>query len=167
MVAQEIIDVLIVVDAASIAEQFPPGTVDSPTSVSAELIMLVVRQSNAIFGQGSKELSLKAQTLDTIRWRATSLTLDAAYDAMLYAFFALKGSDLISAPTPLLADVDSPLPNPDDPIGPGQQTIKDYFWSTVVERAGEATYAFHFMIAGRDGVPQGYYSWDPFVRISD
>lgn len=165
--APSIIDVLIAVDADTLVGRYPPGTADAPTMVDQPLIYMMVRQANGDFGQASKELKILASTEDVIRWRATSLSLNGDYSAIFYQFFALRGDDLISPPTPLLATVKTPLPNPAAPLQPGSQTIRSYFWETTVLQPGETTYAFRFMICGRGGAPAGYFAWDPFIKISE
>ena len=163
---QQIIDILMVIDADTIVAGYPPGTAAQPTSIDKPLIWLVVNQGNAVFGEGSKELKIKARTLDEVRWREATLSLNSASVGVLYKFFALRGDDLLSPPTPLLASVKTRLPNPADPTHPGSQVVQSYFWSTTVLQPGEVTYAFQFMIVDRDGAVQGYYAWDPFLAIT-
>lgn len=162
-----IIDVLIAVDADTILTAYPSGTADAPTSIDKPLIFMIVRQPNAVFGNGSKELKLSASVLDEIRWRAVSLSLGADNDALLYKFFALRGDSLLSPPTPLLAHVQTPLPDPQDPLHPTTQAIENSFWTTQVLQQGSVTYAFQFTISNRAGTPLGYYAWDPFITITD
>lgn len=162
-----IIDVLIVIDAETLVASYPPGAPGNPTSVDQPLIYLMVRQDDAVFGEGTKELKITAETEDVIRWRETTTSLDGAYTGMLYKFFALRGADLISPPVPLLAKVRTPLPNPADPLHPGSQELENYFWETTVLAAGETTYAFQFAVMDRAGRALGYFSWDPFIKISE
>jgi nematocidal protein AidA len=167
MEEQQIIDVLVVVDAETIIESYGKNTDPSnPTQVTAGLIYMITKQADVVSGNAGNELNFKARTLDVIRWRETTLSLSAAYDAILYGFVAAAGGDLISPPLPLLADVRTPLPNPADPTHPGAQTIKSYFWTSTVLAAGSVTYHFNFMIVDRDGVVQGYYWWDPFIQVT-
>jgi nematocidal protein AidA len=164
---QQIIDVLLVIDAQTIVGSYPPGTAANPTSIDRPLIFMMVKTADVLFGQASKELKIKAQTLDEMRWRETTLSLNSAYFGLIYGFFALRGQDLLSTPSPLLAEVKTPLPNPQDPTHPTTQSIKNYFWSTTILKPGEATYAFNFMILDRHNAVQGYYFWDPFISITD
>jgi len=164
---QQIIDVLLVIDAETIVESYPPGTAVNPTSIDQPLIFMMVKTADAVFGQASKELKIKARTLDEVRWRETSLSLNSAYFGLIYGFFAIKGQGVFSTPEPLLAEVKTPLPNPADPIHPTTQTVQNYFWSATILNSGEATYAFNFMILDRDNAVQGYYFWDPFISVTD
>lgn len=166
---EQIIDVLVAIDADTIMAKFPGATdPNNPVQVTdPSLIFVITRQSDVVSGNAGNELNIAAEVLDTIRWRETTLTLDADYDAILYSFTAAAGGDLISPPTPLLATVTAPLPNPADPLHPTTQTIKSYFWNCEVLSQGSVTYHFSFMITDRNGAPQGYYWWDPFITISN
>jgi hypothetical protein len=161
-----IVDVLIIIDAETLLAAYPAGTAAHPTSVDQPLIQLVVRQANGVFGEGTKELKLTAETEDVIRWRETTTSLDGRYTGMLYKFFALRGAALISPPQPLVATVRTPLPDPADPLHPTSQTIASYFWTTTVLSPGETTYAFQFAVMDRAGHALGYFSWDPFIKIT-
>ena len=166
---QEIIDVLIAIDAETIIAQFGKNTdPNNPVAVTnANLIFMIAKQADEVTGSAGNELKIAARTLDTIRWRETTLSLNADYDAILYAFDATSGGDLISPPVPLLAQVKTPLPNPRDPTHPTSQTIESYFWNCTVLNAGDVTYHFRFMIVDRDNSVQGFYWWDPFIHITD
>lgn len=167
---QGIIDVLIVIDAETILEKFPDQGLDplNPVQVTdADLIFMTTKEDNKIKGSEGNELTVKARTLDVIRWRETTLSLNAAFSSILYQFVFSEGKELISKPEPLLITVDSPLPNDEDPTKPTTQNIQNYFWNSTVKHGGHATYHFNFMILDRDGKILGYYFWDPFIQISE
>lgn len=167
---EEIIQVLIAVDCETILATLGKNTnPNAPVQVTdPNLIWMITKQVDAVSGNAGNELNIKAQTLDVIRWRETSLSLDSAYFAMLYQFVnASGGADLISTPTPMLATVKVPSPDPEKPLQPGLQDVKTYFWECTVTNPGSLTYHFNFMILGRDGSVAGYYWWDPFITISD
>ncbi|MDB6183167.1 inclusion body family protein [Paracoccus fistulariae] len=165
---ETIIDVLTAIDADSIVATLGTNS-DSANPVQItqpDLIFMLTRQKNALSGEGGTELQISAQTMDTIRWRATSMSMNAAYSVILYDFVAASGANLISPPQPLEADVTDPLPDPADPTTPKTQKIKSYFWNTTVLEPGNTTYHFKFMILDRTGVVQGYYWWDPYIHIN-
>jgi hypothetical protein len=164
-----IIDVLIAIDADTILKTYGPN-IDSahPVQVSnAGLIFMLTKQANALSGEAGTELNLSAQTMDVIRWRETTMSLNSAYTGILYAFVPTAGGNLISTPTPLEADVTEPLPDPSNPAVPKTQTVKSYFWNSTVLAAGQVTYHFQFLICDRNGAVQGYYWWDPYITISN
>lgn len=164
-----IIDVMIVIDCATVIEEFGTNSdANNPVQVTtADLISMMTVQADAIKDQGGNELNVKAVTGDVIRWREESLSLNADYNTILYKFVAYSGGDLISTPQPLEMEITSPLPNPQDPLKPNTQTIKDYFWQSTVLMPGSVTYHFSFMILDRDSNVQGYFWWDPFITISN
>jgi nematocidal protein AidA len=166
---QEIIDVLIVIDAETTLSTYGPnGDSKNPTQITnSNLIYMITKQAEVVSGNAGNELNISAETLDVIRWRETTLSLNADYDAILYSFVAAAGGTLISTPEPLLVTVSTPLPNPADPLHPTTQTVQSYFWSCTVLNQGDVTYNFKFMIVDRHGAVQGYYSWDPFIHITD
>jgi len=167
--SEEIIDVLIAVDTETIIDKYGTNNdPDNPVQVTdGQTIFMITKQGDVVSGNAGNELNIKAKTLDIIRWRETSLTLNAAYSTMLYKFVPTAGGNLISTPIPLLIEVNTPLPNPDNPLAPNKQTIEDYCWNSNVLKVGSVTYHFNFMILDRDGSVQGYYWWDPFITITE
>jgi hypothetical protein len=164
------IDVLIAVDTDTILQQYPGATdPNNPVQVTSNPppIFMIAKQGDVVSGEAGNELNLVAEVMDTVRWRETTLTLNADYTTILYKFVATGGDQLISPPVPLLATVNTPLPNPADPLHPTSQTIKSYFWNTTVLDVGSVTYHFSFMILDRNGNPKGYYWWDPFITIKN
>lgn len=165
----QIIDVLIAIDAATIVSKF--GTSKDPKNpvqvTDPSLIYMITKQSDIVSGNAGNELNLQADTEDVIRWRETSLSLNGDYVGILYAFQETAGANLISPPVPLEAKVKVPLPNPADPLHPGTQEVENYFWESTVLNPGNVTYHFSFMIVDRHGNVAGYYWWDPFITISD
>jgi hypothetical protein len=159
------IDIQITFDAQTIAQSYGHnGDPNNPVQVASNLIYMVTAQADALNGNGGGELTVYAQTEDTIRWREATTSPD--YSAILYAFIPTQGAGLISTPQALEATVTVPLPDPDDPTHPNTQTIQDYFWNSTVLNPGQVTYHFWFMIVSRQGDVLGYYWWDPFISIS-
>ena len=160
------IDILVAFDAQGIVEAYG-GNNNSGAPVqidSSKYIFMVTNQQSVMSGEGGSELRIHAQTEDTIRWR--EVTPGPDFESILYEFKATQGDGLISDPQPLLSTVTVPLPNPKVPTQPNTQTIKDYFWNSVVQDQGDVTYHFSFMIVDRGGDVRGYYWWDPFIHIT-
>ncbi|MBI9050755.1 MAG: inclusion body family protein [Anaerolineaceae bacterium] len=164
---QNIIDILMVMDADTLVEKHAGGSVSNPIVIPEPLIYLICNSAYVDFGQASKELKIAVKSLDEIRWRSTSISLGSAYFSLLYAFKLVKGDNIISAPVALEAEVKEPLPDPANPTKPKTQTVQNYFWSSTALSQGEATYTFYFMILDREGNPLGYYYWDPFIKITE
>ena len=164
---ENIVDILIVIDADTLVENYPTGTKTNPTVVPAPLIYLIANSKFVDFGQASKELKIAVNSLDEIRWRSTTTSMNSNYFSLLYDFKLVNGNPIISTPIPLLAEVKTPLPNIQNPLQPKIQTVESYFWSSTALSKGEITYTFYFMILDRHNNPLGYYYWDPFIKISD
>jgi len=167
---EKIIDVLIAIDTESIINDYGTNTdPNNPTQVdtSKNYIYMIVRSDEAVSGNAGAELTIAAKTLDVIRWRETSPTLNATYSTILYEFDSPNSDGLITTPQPIVVEINTPLPVASDPLHPSTQTIKDYFWNCTVEKAGSVTYHFKFMIVDRDNNIQGYFWWDPFIQITD
>ena len=167
---EKIIEVLIAVDAQTIIETLGPNSdSNNPVQVTnAALIYMITKQGEAVSGNAGNELNIKAETLDVIRWRETSLSLNSDHVPILYKFVQTAGDQsLIDTPRPLLAKVKTPLPNMSNPLQPTTQEIESYFWEANVLNPGQVTYHFMFMIADRSGKIVGYYWWDPFITITD
>ena len=162
------IDILVAIDTETIQATYghsldPKKPVNVPNKPN--LIYMIVRNQNAVDGQAAAELRISAETMDTIRWRATSLSLNSDTEVVLCSYSGDK--PLISDPEPILAQVKCPLPNPNDPYNPTTQTINSYFFNAVVKNPGQVTYHFVFLIVDRHGAKIGYYQWDPFINITD
>jgi hypothetical protein len=163
------IDVLVVFDAATILANptSPSQDPNNPTSVGGNIFM-IVDAAHAIGGQAGTELNMSAQTGDTIRWREATLA-PTDFEALLYGFTqepSTTQQPLITTPAPIQITVTEPFPNPNAPTTPQTQTVQDYFWSCTVENAGSLTYQFQFMLISRDGVVQGFFTFDPFIQIT-
>ena len=163
----EIINVIIVADAESIIEVYGGNNnSNTPQQIDPKYIHMVVKEADAISGQGGGELNISARVEDSIRWRETTLSLNAEYSSFLYKF-STNDEGLISTPFPIEATRTVPRPDPEDPLNPQTQEIHDYHWSCEVTRVGQVTYQFSFMILDRNGEKLGYYRWDPFITISN
>lgn len=165
------IDVQITFDAESILKAYTPGKdPDNPTVVDPKYIFMVVANDEAVSGNGGGSLTIKARTRDTIFWSEATPGVD--YSTILYAFISPPLSPgqqpLISQPQPEVVTVTVPLPNEKTLTKPDKQTVKDFFWSCDVKNPSDnaMAYHFHFMIVDRDGNTKGYFSWDPWIKIT-
>ena len=164
---ENIVDILMVMDVETLIQNYPGGTAANPNVVPAPLIYLITDSAYVDFGQASKELKISMKSLDEIRWRSTTTSLNSDYFSLLYQFKLVQGDNIISTPVPVLSEVATPLPDPSNPTQPKTQTVQNYFWTSTALAQGEATYTFYFMILDRNNTPLGYYFWDPFIKISD
>src|SRR5690348_7179347 len=99
------IDILIAVDTDSLIQQGLSQDSNSPTNVGDNCIYAIVRSDEAVSGQAGAELNVAAETMDIIRWRMTSLTLNASYDTIPYKFVVSRGPDLVKDNGPEIVTV--------------------------------------------------------------
>lgn len=162
-------DVLVAIDTATVLQNYrnPSMNPDAPTQIDTRYVYMITNQDNALAGQAGGELNLKAQVGDLIRWRETSLSLGFETAAIFYKFIGNVGNDLISTPTPRTAEASLPYPNQSKPSVPVCQKISNYFWSSETLKAGSVTYHFNFMVVDRSCKAQGFFSWDPYITITN
>jgi hypothetical protein len=162
-------DVLTAIDTATVLLKYPNASKnpDAPTQIDPKYVYMITNQDNAISGQAGGELNLKAQVGDLIRWRETSLSLGFETAAIFYKFIGNVGNELISTPTPRTAEASLPYPNNSKPSVPVCQKISNYYWSSETLKTGSVTYHFNFMIVDRSCSALGFFSWDPFITISN
>ncbi|WP_424889331.1 inclusion body family protein [Streptomyces sp. XH2] len=162
----QIIDVLVTFDAYTIVKNYPASTnPDRPTGISSSLIYMTTRQDR-IIGYPGAELNLKANPLDVIRWRESTLSLNTEYSALLYRFVPKSGEELISPPGPLVAEVVVPYPMRKPPEYSFEtQDIKGHHWGTTALATGTVVYEFYFQLIDGSGKRIGYYRWDPRITI--
>ncbi|WGS52155.1 inclusion body family protein [Paraburkholderia sp. D15] len=160
-------DVLVSFDTATILQAYPNPSKnpDAPTQIDPRYVYMITNQDNVISGQAGGELDIKAQVGDLIRWRETSLSLGFETQAIFYRFIGNVGNELISTPTPRMAEASIPVPNTSNPAVPTCQKVANYYWSSEMLKEGRVTYHFNFQIIDRACKSNGCFSWDPFISI--
>ncbi len=160
-------DVLVAIDTATILQKVPglSKNPNSPTLIDPKYVYMITNQDNVVNGQAGGELDVKAQVGDLIRWRETSLSLGFETAAIFYKFIGNAGNDLISTPTPRVAEASCAVPNTSNPSVPTCQKIQNFYWSSETLKTGRVTYHFNFMIIDRNCNALCYCSWDPFISI--
>lgn len=160
-------DVLVSFDTETILKKYPNPSKNpaAPTLIDWHYVYMVTNQDNVISGQAGGELDLKAQVGDLIRWRETSLSLGFENQVVFYKFVGNVGNELISTPTPRVAEASIPVPNTSKPEVPTCQKVANYYWSSECLKVGRVTYHFQFQIIDRNCQSQGCFSWDPFISI--
>ncbi|KWZ48220.1 inclusion body protein [Burkholderia savannae] len=159
-------DVLVAVDPETILQNHPNAMNSAnPLLSDPKYIYMITNNDNAISGQAGGELNLKAEVGDLIRWREQNISLGFEKPVIFYKFVADQGSDLITTPTPRMAETSLPVPNTSDPTKPKCQTVRNYFWSSEVLKRGSVTYHFQFMILDRRCQICGCHQWDPSITI--
>lgn len=166
----KIINVSISIDSDNILQNFGKNTdPNNPKFLgndASKYIFMITEQDNVVTGQAGHELKIKGVPGDVIRWRETTLSMDANTDVLLYRFVTTQGTGLFSTPVPRQVDTIIALPEENNPLKPITEQITTYYWTSDLQHVGDVTYHFCFMILNAAGQIQGYYSWDPYIHIA-
>ena len=171
------IDVLVAIDSDTILSVYGNGgsSPSSPKPVDNSYIYMIVAQDDALSGNAGGELNISASNGDNIRWRETTLSMNFN-TSVVFAEFSTQQTSLITSPElvggfPPDGDVETelePQPVQGTPPWSAKETSTPYhFWQATAESPGTVTYHWVFQIFNSDGTSAGYYSWDPFITITD
>jgi hypothetical protein len=173
--AQQTIDLVIIVDCDALLEACgPQRSLDSeaPMPVADDHVFVIRRGRSALKpALSGGRVTLRGPLGTALRLRERSTALGNDNFVILYRFDTqepdTRRKQLIAPPALVIVpDCPRPIPNGDDPSQPIMARAPEAFWHSQVVAHGQATYPFAFMIADRDGVPQGYFCWKPILRIS-
>lgn len=166
------IDILVVVDAQTLAETKPGGSAGSPINLGAwstsdAYVYMIAKNSYVISQQAKSELNVSANSGDIIRWTITSPTRGQTYNTLLYGF-TTDSPDSLTPPQMLDVTLNLYMPeNVNDPTGPRKKVrYEDYLWQAVILKPGvKITYHWSFMVIDNNNNVKGYYNWDPFITV--
>jgi hypothetical protein len=150
MYMSKIIDVLIVFDFEGIKSQYPNPSQDpeKPTPCDHKFIFMISSQDNTLTGNGGAEQKIKAKVEDNIRWRLCGINPSHRKFIKLEKFKPSQGETLIEEPEYL---------KPKD----------DGMWESTVLLVGNVTYHWTFQLKKEDETTYGYFTWDPFIEITE
>ena len=174
-----IIDVLIAVDGATLAEQvadksIDPGTESHPTSLqsyqSSDVYVSMVAQKSYVVNDGGKsELTIKANAGDSIRWTITTFGNNIDYTAYLYNG-SFKPASNISPLVYLPVSHSTYLPSTGTPDTSTPVLYHNQLYAaqgTVLAPGEGIQYSLAFkLINNYTGALVGYFTWDPFITVS-
>lgn len=172
------IDILVAVDGATLAQQVKDGSLSagsqsSPTNLGAysqSNVYITMTAQSATVGnntQGSSELTVNANSGDTLRWTIQTFDGNMDYTAYLY-----NGS--FNPPKPISPLVYLPisatcyLPSTSVPTAPpASVTNTTYATQGTITQSGQTIqYTLSFTLVNSQGAIVGYFSWDPFIQVS-
>lgn len=176
----EIVNVLALVCAEDVLAKYGPNNGEGdPIVLGEDYGGLIVA---AAYGGGQARFDLAitaplgtsaAPTL--VRWRACTLSMDAAYQCEIEKLTISAQADCLQAATSqnksfdlYLADVEAPK----DPSKLATESVVDRYWESQIKSAGTASYLVDIKITDHKGMARGYYrigspaTGQPTVRIS-
>lgn len=169
----KIIDILVVIDAETLATTLPGGTPEAPHDLgwggqSDVYVFMLAKRSVATGGEASSELTVQADSGDTVRWSVTSPDAGLNYSLILHDFRATSNAQAIS--TPVMIDISFNDYQPADVTQPNgaRKAVprQDYVWTAQLTTPGVTVrYNWDFSIIDRDNKVLGCYRWDPYITI--
>lgn len=172
------IDVLISVDGAKLQQQvsdgsIPAGTQSSPTNLgsygSSDVFISMVSQNNfATNDQGASELTVKANSGDSLRWTITTFGNNIDNTAYLYNGQFNPASNMSSL-TYLPIQNTTYLPATQDPESNADKYHNQLYVSTatVLSSGAKIQYTLSFkLIDNSNDEVIGFFAWDPFIQVN-
>ncbi len=172
------IDVLIAVDGAKLAEQVSDGSIsagtqDNPTSLgsyssSDVYIAMISESSNVTNEQGKSELTIVANSGDSVRWTITTFGNNIDNTAYLYNGH-FNPSSAISNLVYLPITNTTYLPSTQDPTSAPSKFNNHLYVAlgTVLTPGQKIQYTLSFkLVNNANGDVIGYFYWDPFIQVN-
>ena len=174
-----LIDILVTVNGQQLAQQvsdgsLKPGSVNSPTALgsysSSDVYISMVAQNNYVSNdQGKSELSITANSGDSVRWTMTTFDENTDYTAFLYADH-FNPSTGITSLSYFNMQSSLYLPSGTDPASGNVQLYHNNTYvaqGTIIESNQSIQYTLSFkLINNSNGQVIGYFTWDPFIKVS-
>lgn len=163
-----IANVLAIIDAEKMMKVYgKTGTATNPTSMGHDLYLTTstpyVYTSNAT---GDLQMVIKAETetsIGAIRWRMASISLGFSYQCCIVRFNLNGGANLLTAPEQRSIPAKHFLPDEKQAGSYTSYPVPDRFWESRILGTGTILYNFVFAIVDRNGMTQGYYTYDPYI----
>ena len=174
------IDILCVIDAATLAAKVASGSISAgtqanPTSLgsysqSDTYVSMLTEGSYITNDKDGSELTITCDVGDNIRWTITNPGAGVNYSCMLYQFSSASIGTSVSPPICLPLgvnlDINSASPNTGTPK---PLAYTSSAWQTTALGAVPSPgvqYSWAFQLINQSGTVLGYFSWDPFIIIN-
>lgn len=169
------IDILVVIDTEYIKKNFAKNTdPNNPLGINhSSQYMICYSPRGIVSGQGTADLSFRANAGDNVSFRGTSIQQNSDDSVILYGIKYWSGDKVFNSfVTDIVTRNRAVQPNPDQPNGIPPVTTVQNFTSYDSKIARSGTENFYVYIAvytlADDGQTQqlyGYYYWDPQVVV--
>ncbi|ECE0793516.1 inclusion body family protein [Salmonella enterica subsp. diarizonae serovar 58:r:z53] len=170
------INVLCVIDTELIKKKYPNPSKDqaNPTGIVHDSeYMLVTGARGDVRGQGTADLSFRANVGDRVSFTGTSIYANADDAVIVYGIKFGSGTNVFNQFTPgLLRRKKAVMPNLNTPYGipPTTQDINFSKYSADVGQAGTENFIVYFALYTLDNSGEGqelfgYYCWDPAITV--
>ncbi|EAS3781358.1 inclusion body family protein [Salmonella enterica] len=170
------INVLCVIDTELVKKKYPAPSQDptKPTGIVHDSeYMLVTGARGDVRGQGTADLSFRANVGDKVSFTGTSIYANADDAVIVYGIKFGGGTDVFSHFIPVVLTRDGAvMPDPHTPCGipPTNQKINFSKYCADVQYAGKENFIVYFALytlddSGHNQKLFGYYCWDPAITV--
>ncbi|ECD9503911.1 DNA-directed RNA polymerase subunit beta [Salmonella enterica subsp. diarizonae] len=170
------INVLCVIDTELVKKKYPNPSQDpaNPTGIVHDSeYMLVTGARGDVRGQGTADLSFRANVGDKVSFTGTSIYANADDAVIVYGIKFGGGTDVFSHFIPVVLTRDGAvMPDPHTPCGipPTNQKINFSKYCADVQYAGKENFIVYFALytlddSGHNQKLFGYYCWDPAITV--
>ncbi|EBX2873195.1 DNA-directed RNA polymerase subunit beta [Salmonella enterica subsp. enterica serovar Muenchen] len=170
------INVLCVIDTELVKKKYPAPSKDpaNPTGIVHDSeYMLVTGARGDVRGQGTADLSFRANVGDKVSFTGTSIYANADDAVIVYGIKFGSGADVFSHfTTTVLTRYKAVMPDKRIQCGipPVNQEINFSKYSADVQNAGTENFIVCFALYTLDNTGEGqelfgYYCWDPAITV--
>jgi hypothetical protein len=166
--------VQIIVDCDALMAAYPNPSQDyqHPTGIAHNQGFMVTSNEYVNSGQGTGDLSFRAEVGDTIRWTSSSMSNN--FDSAVFVYQMNKFSGTQVTDTPELKTFTKTSMVPQSAIPPTVTQAQQNYWfmTCEVEKTGTEGYTVNFglyrRVRGTSGQSlYGYFYWDPTITVTD
>lgn len=170
------INVMIVIDTDYVRSHYPNPSKDSnnPTGIDHNSqFMICVDPRGIISGQGTADLSFKANVGDYVSFRGTSIYGNSDDAVIVYGIKYWSGTNVFNNFTCNLVErTGAAVPDTSTQCGlPAKNILVDFTsLDSKIAKAGKENFYVYFALYELDGSAEkqnlvGYYYWDPSVTV--
>lgn len=169
-------NVLCVIDTELVKKKYPNPSKDpaKPTGIVHDSeYMLVTGSRGDVRGQGTADLSFRANVGDKVSFTGTSIYANSDDAVIVYGIKFRCGTDVFNQFTPDLFERNKavmPDPGTQSGVPPLNQKITFSKYSASVKKSGTENFIVCFALytldtAGESQNLFGYYNWDPAITV--
>jgi nematocidal protein AidA len=171
------VDILVVVDTDAVLRDYPRPSQnpDQPTMIGHQYEFMIATGARQIFsGQGTGDLSFRANPGDTVAFRGTSIYANADSAIIVYGITKYSGTNVFNTfQNMTITRNGAVMPKQGSPNGlPATQTAITFSaYQSMVAGSGSEGFIVCFALYKLDDNGQkqnlvGYYGWDPNITVN-
>lgn len=182
LTSSQVIDIMVVIDTDYVKDYMkkrnlsPSTKSDSPVPIDHIAKYMIVPSGNALLGQATGDLNLKARNGDRVSFRGSSIYQNSDDAVIIYGFQKYSGDEIFNG-NPMYYDVvDRKLAAvPDhtkkDGLPAIPANVNFYSYDATIGRTGIGNYTLNFALYTLDPnnsdrqILYSYCCWDPTITV--